>query len=129
MLHSCFDCVDVLTKFFVPSSNYCRFGKSLRDIGIGSNTKKKSLSQRMLQSNNSKLFSSSAKMEIMQLLEEWEEPDIKTNSASKLKIKDVLQFRQAVAMMDDTYPFTPGELQVHLCVHKIRVARLMMNTE
>ena len=64
----------------------------------------------MLQSNNSKLLSSSAKMEIMQLLEEWEEPDIKTNSASKLKIKDVLQFRQAVAMMDDTYPFTPGEL-------------------
>ena len=106
---SCFDCVDVLTKFFIPASNYCRFGKSLRDIGIGSHTKKKSLSQRMLQSNNSKLFSSSAKMEIMQLLEEWEEPDIKTNSASKLKIKDVLQFRQAVAMMDDTYPFTPGE--------------------
>jgi len=92
---------------------YGRFGKSLRDIGIGnSHTKKKSLSQRMLQSNNSKLLSSSAKMEIMQLLEEWEEPDIKTNSASKLKIKDVLQFRQAVAMMDDTYPFTPGELWI-----------------
>lgn len=66
----------------------------------------------------------------MQLLEEWEEPDIKTNSASKLKIKDVLQFRQAVAMMDDTYPFTPGEFEYwHLYVHKIRVARLMMNTE
>ena len=38
------------------------------------------------------------------------EPDIKANAASKFSIKDILQFRQAVSMMDDTYPFTPGKL-------------------
>jgi len=60
------------------------------------------------QKSSKKLLGSSAKLEIMALLEEWEEPDIRTNAASKASIKDILQFRQAVSLMDDAFPFTPA---------------------
>lgn len=35
---------------------------------------------------------SSSKIEMMKLLEEWEEPDLQANAASKVSIKDILQF-------------------------------------
>lgn len=35
---------------------------------------------------------SSSKVEMMKLLEEWEEPDLQANAASKVSIKDILQF-------------------------------------
>ena len=90
------------------------FGKSLRAQGIGgklvnslNNPKEMDMRASRMMSTK-KLMSSSTKMAILQLLEEWEEPDIKSNSASKASITDILQFRQAVSMMDDTYPFTPA---------------------
>eukprot|EP00577_Skeletonema_sp_RCC1716_P003879 CAMPEP_0113387966 /NCGR_PEP_ID=MMETSP0013_2-20120614/8829_1 /TAXON_ID=2843 ORGANISM="Skeletonema costatum, Strain 1716" /NCGR_SAMPLE_ID=MMETSP0013_2 /ASSEMBLY_ACC=CAM_ASM_000158 /LENGTH=1582 /DNA_ID=CAMNT_0000270919 /DNA_START=159 /DNA_END=4907 /DNA_ORIENTATION=- /assembly_acc=CAM_ASM_000158 len=49
---------------------------------------------------------SSSKVEMMKLLEEWEEPDLQANAASKVSIKDILQFRQAMSLVSDTYPFT-----------------------
>eukprot|EP00579_Thalassiosira_antarctica_P000217 CAMPEP_0201866770 /NCGR_PEP_ID=MMETSP0902-20130614/1236_1 /ASSEMBLY_ACC=CAM_ASM_000551 /TAXON_ID=420261 /ORGANISM="Thalassiosira antarctica, Strain CCMP982" /LENGTH=1631 /DNA_ID=CAMNT_0048391801 /DNA_START=121 /DNA_END=5016 /DNA_ORIENTATION=+ len=90
------------------------FGQSLLDAGIGSKLVS-SLSRPRLESSKSsrlkaskKRLGSSSKLEIMALLEEWEEPDIKTNAASKASIKDILQFRQAVSLMSDLYPFTPA---------------------
>ena len=92
------------------------FGESLKKEGIGSklaaSLHKPKLedyrSERMLSAKN--MMNSSTKLAILNLLSEWEEPDIKANAASKFSIKDILQFRQAVSMMDDTYPFTPGKL-------------------
>ena len=92
------------------------FGESLKKEGIGSklaaSLHKPKLedyrSERMLSAKN--MMNSSTKLAILQLLEEWEEPDVKANATSKFSIKDILQFRQAVSMMDDTYPFTPGKL-------------------
>ena len=92
------------------------FGESLKKEGIGSklaaSLNKPKLedyrSERMLSAKN--MMNSSMKLAILNLLSEWEEPDIKANAASKFSIKDILQFRQAVSMMDDTYPFTPGKL-------------------
>lgn len=92
------------------------FGESLKKQGIGSklaaSLHKPKLehdrSERMLAAKN--MMNSSTKLAILQLLEEWEEPDVKANATSKFSIKDILQFRQAVSMMDDTYPFTPGKL-------------------
>jgi len=88
------------------------FGQSLLDAGIGSKLVSKLSKPRpdnaRASLNKSTTMSSSKQLEIMQLLNEWEEPDIKTNSASKASIKDILQFRQAVSMMDDMFPFTPA---------------------
>ena len=92
------------------------FGESLKKEGIGSklaaSLNKPKLedyrSERMLSAKN--MMNSSTKLAILNLLSEWEEPDVKANAASKFSIKDILQFRQAVSMMDDTYPFTPGKL-------------------
>jgi len=49
---------------------------------------------------------SSSKVEMMKMLEEWEEPDLQANAASKVSLKDILQFRQAMSMVSDTYPFS-----------------------
>jgi hypothetical protein len=35
---------------------------------------------------------SSSKVEMMKMLEEWEEPDLQANAASKVSLKDILQF-------------------------------------
>ncbi len=80
------------------------FGKSLLDAGFAS-----SQSRLRLDPSNAKGQSSTSakQIELKQLLDEWEEPDYKSTS-SQASIKDILQFRQAVAMMDDTYPFTPA---------------------
>ncbi|KAL7540415.1 hypothetical protein ACHAXR_010092, partial [Thalassiosira sp. AJA248-18] len=95
----------------------CGFGQSLLEAGIGSKLVsslsrprlESSRTERMQSSKSSKnLMGSSAKLAIMQLLEEWEEPDIKANAKAKASIKDILQFRQAISLMDDTYPFTPA---------------------
>mmetsp|Transcript_23264 Transcript_23264/g.41596 ORF Transcript_23264/g.41596 Transcript_23264/m.41596 type:complete len:1233 (+) Transcript_23264:4492-8190(+) len=87
------------------------FGQSLLDAGIGGKLVISLSRPRLDESphkSSKKLLDSSAKLEIMLLLEEWEEPDIRTNAASKASIKDILQFRQAVSLMDDTFPFTPA---------------------
>ena len=89
------------------------FGESLKKQGIGSklaaSLHKPKLdhhrSERLLSAKN--MMSSSTKLAL--ILEEWEEPDIKANATSKFSITNILQFRQAVSMMDDTYPFTPGK--------------------
>lgn len=77
------------------------FGKSLLDVTgrFGSTTGA---------SRRSSLLSSSARNELMHLLEDWEEPDYKSNSRKRASITDILQFRQAIATMDDRYPFTPA---------------------
>ena len=41
---------------------------------------------------------SSSKAEMMKLLEEWEEPDLQANAASKVSIKDILQFVSSIVM-------------------------------
>ena len=85
------------------------FGQSLLDAGIGRKLVKEPSTRPGLTSSTMKKIGSSSRLEIMALLEEWEEPEIKANSASKATIRDILQFRQAVSLMDDTYPFTPGK--------------------
>ena len=81
------------------------FGQSLLAAGIGGNLVS-SLSKPRLDTFNSKRnvmgsSSSSSKLEILQMLEEWEEPDMRTNL--KASIKDILQFRQASALVGDVY--------------------------
>ena len=41
---------------------------------------------------------SASKVEMMKLLEEWEEPDLQANAASKASIKDILQFVSSIVM-------------------------------
>eukprot|EP00804_Cyclotella_cryptica_P022597 CCRYP_009462-RA/>CCRYP_009462-RA protein AED:0.07 eAED:0.07 QI:588/1/1/1/1/0.91/12/1091/1323 len=77
------------------------FGKTLKDAGLSQRFGAKSL-------NDQKKLQSSKQLEIMSLLEEWEEPNLQFESASKTKIKDILQFRQAISLMDDDYCFTPA---------------------
>jgi len=89
------------------------FGQSLLDAGIGgklvSNLSKARLdASSKLQSSKNVLKSSSTRDLIFALLEEWEEPAITANAKSKASIKDVLQFRQAVSLMSDDFPFTPA---------------------
>lgn len=91
------------------------FGSSLHEAGIRPKFNRPKLdpssrSGKMKASKEIGLglgMSSSAKMTILQLLEEWEEPDVKQQA--KVRIQDILQFRQAVSMMNDEYPFTPGK--------------------
>ena len=66
------------------------FGQSLLDAGIGSKLVSNLSRPRLESSKSSRLkaskkrLGSSSKLEIMTLLEEWEEPDIKTNAAVSL---------------------------------------------
>lgn len=68
----------------------CGFGQSLLDAGIGgkmvySLTRSKVENPRADKMKSSKsLLSSSSVLEIMQLLEEWEEPDVKANAKVSL---------------------------------------------
>jgi hypothetical protein len=90
----------------LSSTNRDGFGKSLLDAGFASSQSRLNLNP----TNNAKAqpsTSASAKLELKQLVGEWEEPDYKCPK-STASIKDILQFRQAVSMMDDTYPFTPA---------------------
>jgi len=84
------------------------FGQSLLDAGIGGKLVSSLSRPRLEGTKPAKKLGSSSKLEIMSMLEEWEEPDIKTNAVTKASIKDILQFRQAVLLMDDVYPFTPA---------------------
>lgn len=81
------------------------FGKSLLDAGFASSQSRLRLDPANVKGQSP--ISESKKIELKKLLDEWEEPDYKSTS-SQASIKDILQFRQAVAMMDDTYPFTPA---------------------
>lgn len=114
------------------------FGASLRDAGIGGKKIAAHATRPgLLNSKSEKLsiINSSSKLEIMNLFEEWEEPDLRTNAAvsepmifvnmafdrhppkfsclqNKVSIKDVLQFRQALMFIDDSdtsgHLFTPA---------------------
>ena len=79
------------------------FGKTLLDAGISSRIG----STRTTRRSSSGMISST-RNELMHLLEDWEEPEYKSNSKPKASITDILQFRQAIATLDDTYPFTPA---------------------
>ncbi len=79
------------------------FGKTLLHAGISSRVGSTPTTRRLSSEMNS-----SARNEVMHLLEDWEEPDYQSNSKSKASITDILQFRQAISSMDDTYPFTPA---------------------
>ena len=49
----------------------------------------------------------SAKLKLIQLIGEWEEPTITVgNKAKTISIQDVLQFRQAVLCLDSKHPFS-----------------------
>ncbi len=88
------------------------FGQDLLDVGIG-RKRASGVSSRGLdkfRSETMKNIDSSSRLQIMSLLEEWEEPEIRSSSASKATIKDILQFRQAISLMDDKFPFTPGKV-------------------
>lgn len=81
------------------------FGKSLLDAGFASSQSR--LRVDPVDATELPPISASTKLQLKQLLDEWEEPDYKHTSA-RASIKDILQFRQAVSMMDDTFPFTPA---------------------
>eukprot|EP00569_Conticribra_weissflogii_P014890 CAMPEP_0171391814 /NCGR_PEP_ID=MMETSP0880-20121228/1528_1 /TAXON_ID=67004 /ORGANISM="Thalassiosira weissflogii, Strain CCMP1336" /LENGTH=1734 /DNA_ID=CAMNT_0011904567 /DNA_START=216 /DNA_END=5420 /DNA_ORIENTATION=+ len=86
------------------------FGQDLLNVGIGPKhaTGASSRGLDKFRSDTMKNIGSSSRLQIMSLLEEWEEPEIRSSSASKATIKDILQFRQAISLMDDKYPFTPA---------------------
>ena len=52
------------------------------------------------------VFSSSPNVKLMNLLEEWEEPDLISSAKSNATVKDLVNFRKAVSYMDDRYPFS-----------------------
>lgn len=74
------------------------FGDSLRRSAFGrklisSLSKKNALGTSMLEN-----MTRSSKVEMMKFLEEWEEPDLQANAASKASIKDILQFVSMVQL-------------------------------
>lgn len=102
------DSEDEISYPSLSPTNRDGFGKSLLDAGFAS-----SQSKLRLDTANAKVESStsaSKRIELKQLVDEWEEPDYKSSksTASRAAIKDILQFRQAISMMDDMYPFTPA---------------------
>ena len=92
------------------------FGESMRKSVYG----KKLISS--LSRNNVGLMdgrtrgNSSSKVEMMKLLEEWEEPDLQANAASKVSIKDVLQFvsiiTHAITIIPVNTPSFPCRLTI-----------------
>ncbi|KAL9186664.1 hypothetical protein ACHAXT_005902 [Thalassiosira profunda] len=50
--------------------------------------------------------SSVANVKLMNLLSEWEEPELIAGSQPKATVRDLLEFRKAVSYMDDKYPFS-----------------------
>lgn len=72
-----------------PASQH-GFGESLGKSVYGKKLISSMSRRNMMTSDNS-----SSKVEMMKLLEEWEEPDLQANAASKVSIKDILQFVSA----------------------------------
>lgn len=52
------------------------------------------------------VYSSSPTVKLMNLLEEWEEPELSSSSNSNATVKDLVNFRKAVSYMDDRCPFS-----------------------
>jgi len=52
------------------------------------------------------VYSSSPTVKLMNLLEEWEEPELISSAKSNATVKDLVQFRKALSCMDDKYPFS-----------------------
>ena len=52
------------------------------------------------------VYSSSPTVKLMNLLEEWEEPELSSSGNSNATVKDLVNFRKAVSYMDDRYPFS-----------------------
>jgi hypothetical protein len=89
-----------------PTKRISGYGKTLLAAGIcGDKIASNQIESTRMSTRRS---SSISKKELTDLLKDWEEPDYKTNAASKASITDVLQYRQAIAAMDDNYPFTPA---------------------
>jgi hypothetical protein len=70
-------------------------------MGFGASLRKSVYGKKLISSLNQKNIgmledmtrgNSSSKVEMMKMLEEWEEPDLQANAASKVSIKDILQF-------------------------------------
>eukprot|EP00571_Detonula_confervacea_P004055 CAMPEP_0172329148 /NCGR_PEP_ID=MMETSP1058-20130122/60728_1 /TAXON_ID=83371 /ORGANISM="Detonula confervacea, Strain CCMP 353" /LENGTH=1223 /DNA_ID=CAMNT_0013046305 /DNA_START=38 /DNA_END=3710 /DNA_ORIENTATION=- len=49
---------------------------------------------------------STANVKLIYLLSEWEEPELLGGTKSKATVRDLVEFRKAVAYMDDKYPFS-----------------------
>lgn len=54
---------------------------------------------------DSRFLKSTQRAQLFDLLEEWEEPEIKRHTTNA-SINDVLQYRQALSYMDDSHPFS-----------------------
>lgn len=52
------------------------------------------------------VYASSSNVKLMNLLEEWEEPELTSSGKSVATVKDLVNFRKAVSYMDDKYPFS-----------------------
>jgi hypothetical protein len=52
------------------------------------------------------VYSSSPTVKLMNLLEEWEEPELISSAKSNATVKELVQFHKAVSYMDDRYPFS-----------------------
>ena len=50
--------------------------------------------------------SSTSNVKLMNLLDEWEEPELIASAKSVATVKDLVNFRKAVSLMDDKYPFS-----------------------
>lgn len=55
---------------------------------------------------NQRMYSSSSGVTLLNLLEEWEEPELISTAKSNATVKDLVNFRKAVSYMDDRYPFS-----------------------
>ena len=98
------------------------FGDSLRKSVYG-----RKLISSLTRKNEGMLESvtrgSASKMEMMKFLEEWEEPDLQANAASKATIKDILQFVSTTSTLYHicalhtlhTYSFCPPFCSDKLC--------------
>ena len=88
-----------------PNKRHTGFGETLLAAGIYGD---KMSSSRLDSTRLPRQLSSISKQELDNLVKVWEEPDYKTNATFKASITDILQYRQAIAAMDDSYPFTPA---------------------
>ncbi len=51
-------------------------------------------------------YASTSNVKLLNLLEEWEEPELTSSGKSVATVKDLVNFRKAVSYMDDKYPFS-----------------------
>jgi hypothetical protein len=97
----------------------CRYpaGQSLHDPLTPANLKTGPESSELLDTTDYTLDSkeserlvdeSTSRPEIMNLLEDWAEPDREALEEDAVSIKDILQFRHSCQLMETKYPFSPA---------------------